>query len=218
MATRGIISFVFDDGYELVWQNAVPLFRQHRLPAVFAIPLDGKKLEKTEQRAVRPWQQWLPLKEEGFEIASHSVTHPNLKKVSDEQLDYELVESVKALGATTLIYPGGAVDDRVAQAAARHYTAGRTVHYGFEKKRPNNPMMLKSYNFSRNNFSVMKANALALWAFMTDTWLIETYHMVDDHDADMVHTVKTRDLARHLAFVARLPVEVKTIQAVTTGN
>lgn len=212
MRKRGYVSIVFDDGYEAVYQNAIPILRRYRLPAVIALPLDGSKLAKTEHRAVRPWTAWLDLVKEGFEIASHSVTHSNLTRLSSLDLTFELSESARQLKAVTLVYPGGAVNDEVASQAARVYQAGRTIHYGFESVPPREPMRLRSYNFSRNNFSVLKANLLALWAWLTDSWLIETYHLIDDTDQTMVHNVPTAAFARHISFLAKMPLHVKTIK------
>ena len=212
MFKRGYISIVFDDGYEAVYQNALPALRRFNLPAVFALPLNGEKLAKTERRAVRPWTQWLSLVREGHEIASHSVNHLNLTRLSAAELNLELTESAQKLNAVTLVYPGGAVNDDVAQAASQYYQAGRTVHYGFETVPPPEPMRLRSYNFSRRNFTVWKANLLALWAYLSDSWLIETYHLVDDLDQITVHNVPTQDFVRHLSFIKRLPVRVQTIK------
>lgn len=212
--SRGVITLVFDDGYDRVFHNVLPILRQHHMSAVFALPLNAEKLAKSEQRKLKPWPEWLPITKEGHEIASHSVSHQNLANLHGEELDKELREPHEILQATTIVYPGGAVDDHVVQAAARYYTAGRTVHYGFESIPPQDPFHLKSYNFSRNNFSVTKANILALRAYLTNSWLIETYHMVDGADEEMVHTVKTEDFRRHIRFLAKLPVTVRTIRNV----
>lgn len=212
MFKRGYLSIVFDDGYEAVYRNAIPILRRYHLPAVIALPINGEKLAKTEQRAVRPWSKWLSLIPEGFEIASHSVSHPNLTRLSHADLLFELTESAQKLQAVTLVYPGGAVNDTVASVAAQIYQAGRTVHYGFEAVPPREPMRLRSYNFSRRNFSVLKANLLVIWAWLTNSWLIETYHLIDEQDQTTVHNVKTSDFAKHISFLSRLPIQVKTIK------
>jgi peptidoglycan/xylan/chitin deacetylase (PgdA/CDA1 family) len=216
--TRGVITFVFDDGYERVWRNAVPLLRQHRMPAVFALSLSAQHLEKSAQSKIKPWSQWVPLRDEGHELASHSVSHPNLTELSASQLERELSKAAHQLSASTLVYPGGAFNDLVVEAARRYYTAARTVHHGLETIPPADPMRLKSYNFSRKNFSVLRANILASLAWLTNSWLIETYHMVDDEEGEMIHWVKTNQLKQHLSFVAHLPIAVKTIKEVIRSN
>lgn len=214
MKPRGTISFVFDDGYQRVFENALPVLDKYKVPGVFAVPLNGQSLEKSENRKIRQWRNWLQIKEQGHELAAHSVNHVNLTTLSPEQLHQELYEPTQALGATTIIYPGGALDETVVDTAKKMYSAGRTVHYGFEKIPSKDPMRLKSYNFSRKNFSVFKANRLALWAYLTNSWLIETYHMIDDDESQMVHTVRTKDFEKHVAFVKSIPVQVKTINQV----
>lgn len=216
MKPRGVITFVFDDGYEQVYRNAVPLLDKYQLKGVFALPLNGKKLEKNEQRKIRPWQQWLDVRTRGHEIASHSVSHTNLTHLSPDALEQELRQSQEALQATTLVYPGGGFNDAVSQAAQTYYRAARTVVRGLETIPPKNPWQLRSVNWRRTNFKPWKANLFVLWAYLTNSWLIQTFHMVDDDDTHMVHTVRTSDLDKHLAFVAKLPIYVKTIREVTT--
>lgn len=74
------------------------------------------------------WSQIEELASAGVAFGSHSVTHPNLTQLADAELEWELVESKRALEARlqrpilTLAYPIGtseAFDARVA-AAARH--------------------------------------------------------------------------------------------------
>lgn len=214
MTQRGVVTIVFDDGYEAVYKNVLPLLRKLRMRGVFAIPIDGHRVAKTELRAVVPWRDWLEIKKEGHEIASHSVGHPNLTMVDNQSLTEELRQSHELLGASTLVYPGGAVDERVVEEAKKYYSAGRTVHYGIEHLPPREPMRLKSYNFSKNNFSVTKANSLALCAWLRKGWLIETYHMVNERESSMVHEVRRADLEKHLKFLQKIPIEIKTIQEV----
>ncbi len=215
--TRGVITLVFDDGYQNVFDNAVPLLRANGLHAVFALPLNGSRLQRNRESAIKPWPQWLSLGAEGHELASHSVNHTDLTKISQAELERELREPSQSLGATTLVYPGGAFNTTVVNAARAHYTAGRTVIRGFETIPPRDPMRLQSFNFTIRNFSVWKANVLAAWTFLANSWLIETYHLVDD-DGVLKHRVRTRDLKKHLEFIARLPVSVRTIREVVQSS
>lgn len=69
------------------------------------------------------WDELRVLGDAGWEIASHTQTHPKLPELGDEDLHAELVTSreicTRELGATcrSLAYPYGAFDDRVAEAA-----------------------------------------------------------------------------------------------------
>lgn len=214
--TRGAVTLVFDDGYTGVYQNVVPLLAQHSVPGVFAVALDSQAIKATENRPVTPWTTWCELTKYGHEIAAHSVSHRNLTNLSDEELATELSRPAQTLAASTLVYPGGAHDERVMHEAAKHYRAARTTVKGFERKKPTAPMQLKTYNFTRHNFSPWRANALVLWAWLTDGWLIETYHLVDNSETEKKHAVRLTDFAAHLTFIKKLPVAKVTIKTMTS--
>jgi len=211
---RGIVTLVFDDGYESIFNTVVPVLDKYSLPGVFAVSLDGEKISATEKRPVTSWTEWLSIKNRGHEIASHAVTHANLTKLSTSELTEELKESRDKLSADTIVYPGGAYNDQVLAEAKKHYQAGRTVKRGFENVVPADPMQLKTFNFSRRNFSLLKVNLLAIWAWLTNSWLIETYHLVDDNDSNVMHNVPLKDFASHVRLLSRLPIHVRTIKDV----
>ncbi len=215
--TRGTVTFVFDDGYMAVWQNIVPLLQKTQVPGVFAICIDGENIESTEDLSVQSWSEWLTLKDSGHEIAAHTLTHCNLTEISDQALDRELREPHERLGATTVVYPGGSNNERVRQAARYYYQAGRTVNSGFETVPPKNAFELKSFNYSRRNWSLAKANARVVWAMLANSWIIETYHMLSDSEVNLMHHVPLREFKRHLSFINNLPVSVKTIQDVVSN-
>lgn len=210
MMQRGAITLVFDDGYEQIFTTVIPFLSQRKIKGVFAIPLNHDIVEQTEGQPTTSWEQWIKISENGHEIAAHSVSHSSLPGLPEEALEQELREPAEKLGATTLVYPGGAHNERVVQSASVYYKAARTVRKGFENMTPENPMQLKCYNFTRNNFSTWKANALAVWAWVTNKWLIETYHMIDHPTA--VHSVPFNDFKKHISFIQRLPIPIQTIR------
>jgi len=218
MNTRGCISFVFDDGYEDVYAEVVPLLEKHGFRGVFAVPLDGTSLEKETQEKIRPWREWTPVSERGHEIAAHGSTHRDITRLSPEERARELEEPARALSASTIVYPGGAYNDTVAAAAQMLYSAGRTIRSGFESMPPADPWRLKSYNFSKNNFSLFKANSLALWAWATNSWLIETYHLVRRKPSPLLHSTALHDFEQHLLFIKKFPLAIKTIRDITVPS
>lgn len=211
---RGIVTLVFDDGYQEIYDSVVPLLNEYKIPAVFAVPLEGNRVEASENRAVAPWELWMSLSDQGHEIASHGITHTSLPKLSPEALDRELKEPAQALHAATLVYPGGGVNDIVVERAKKYYQAARTVKRGFEALPPEDPWHLKTFDYTRRNFSILKANMRAVQAVIKGAWLIETYHMVSNHDVDMTHSVPLDAFINHLAFLKRLPIQFKTIAQV----
>lgn len=211
------LTLVFDDGYQHIFDTVLPELNRRHLSGVFAVPLDGKAVAASEHLPTTPWESWL-LHAHGHEIAAHSSSHRDLTTLSDDELIRELAEPATKLGATTLIYPGGAYDARVIAAARQHYTAARTVRYGFATIPPHDWYQLQTVNYTRSNWSLLRANARVLWAILTNRWLIETYHIVSDTITDGQHSVSLSDFKRHLDFIARVPIAVKTIKQVTANH
>lgn len=85
-----------------------------------------------ELRPLR-WQDLERLVEAGWEVGSHTVSHPRLTTLSGSDLAAELGRSREALArrlgrCETIAYPYGDADERVAQAtAAAGYLAGCTL-------------------------------------------------------------------------------------------
>lgn len=134
----GPTAFVtFDDGFRDNYETAMPLLREYGFGAfVFVLPplVDaGGPFEWPEVIADRracpitmrsvTWEMLGEMKENGFEVGSHTLTHPHLPELDDVALRDELWESrariTERLGACdTLAYPFGEWSEGVATAAA----------------------------------------------------------------------------------------------------
>lgn len=127
----------FDDGFRDNYETVLPLLREHGFPAfVFVLPplvdaaapfawpevaADQERFPAT-MRSV-DWSMLGEMKEAGFEVGSHTLTHPHLLAVSGEALKEELWDSrarvKERLGSCdTLAYPFGEWSPAVAAAAA----------------------------------------------------------------------------------------------------
>ncbi len=212
---RGVITFVFDDGYEHIYSDIVPLLESHSMRGVFAIPLESAHIQQTTNLPTKSWQDWKHIESRGHEIAAHSISHTDLTTCDAAKLLKELQEPAQTLNAKTLIYPGGAYNEAVLTEVKKLYSAARTAKRGFNPLPPTTLFELNTWNFTRDNFTVFKANMLAVWAYLTNSWLIETYHIVsDDAPADIVHAISKKDFIDHIKFVSRLPLRNKTISDV----
>lgn len=143
------LAITFDDAFASVKRYAVPILRAMNAPATMFAPtafMDGAPALRwngieewvgtsTEQQlAPLSWDELGELTELGWEIGSHTCNHPRLTKLSDIALERELAESrqtcTERLGrqCTSIAYPYGNVDRRVADATARTgYTAGAAL-------------------------------------------------------------------------------------------
>jgi peptidoglycan/xylan/chitin deacetylase (PgdA/CDA1 family) len=130
------VFLTFDDGFRDNHETVLPLLREYGFKAFcFVLPPlvdDGAPLAWPEVAADQArfaesmrsvtWPMVGEMREGGFEIGSHTLTHPNLTKLGPERLREELSESrariVDRLGACdVLAYPFGEWSPEVAAAA-----------------------------------------------------------------------------------------------------
>lgn len=129
----------FDDAYLSVLEVAHPILESFGLPATVFVVTDfagdGRPLEWERSKVWRgpafegelrgmTWSQLAGLAGSGWEIGSHTRTHPHLTRLADDQLNEELrgsreaIEQALGRPCTSLAYPFGDVDARVAAAAS----------------------------------------------------------------------------------------------------
>jgi peptidoglycan/xylan/chitin deacetylase (PgdA/CDA1 family) len=122
----------FDDGYLGQYTHARPVLRRLGWPGVLNLALQNVGPRLLKAREVRA------LIAEGWEVDSHTLTHPDLTRVGDSQLATELTGSRRALArrfavkAQFFCYPYGRYDARVEAAVRRAgYLAASTENEGY---------------------------------------------------------------------------------------
>lgn len=209
--TRGALTLVFDDGYQEVYEQVLPLLRRFGIKAVFAIPVETKVVEASEHATLASFDEWRrACATEGHELAAHGVTHRALTTLNEVELAQELRQSQEKTGATTLVYPGGAVDDRVRTAASQIFRAARTTRWGTEDLPPEDPFLLSTLNATGQNFHWWKFRPRELSMLLTGGWVIETFHRVTKHPRAL-HDVSLHDFEKHLQWLRRLSLRITTI-------
>ncbi len=92
-----------------------------------------KKGNKLERQAVTVEEMKSMDKMAYVDVQSHTVNHPILTNLSDEQLDFELKESKRYLSEAlekevfAFSYPNGSLSEREVEAARRHYKCAVTT-------------------------------------------------------------------------------------------
>ncbi len=122
----------FDDGYLGDYTHALPVLRSLGWPGVLNLELDNVAPGDLTAHQVRA------LVAAGWELDSHTLTHPDLTTVSGERLARELAGSRRALRrrfgvrADFLCYPSGRFDAAVVAAArAAGYRGATTTIEGY---------------------------------------------------------------------------------------
>jgi peptidoglycan/xylan/chitin deacetylase (PgdA/CDA1 family) len=147
--TGKTVAVTFDDGYRSVLTQALPVLRGLGLPATVFVPTDfvgadepmrwpgiDHWLGSAHERELLPlsWEELAELRASGWEIGSHTCTHPHLTQLDDVRLADELRRSRERCGGIlgepcrSLAYPFGDHDARVVEAAgAAGYTSACIV-------------------------------------------------------------------------------------------
>lgn len=116
--TTGLVALTFDAGAEAgaAAPQVIQILRERQLQVTFF--LSGNWVSKYPQLAEQ-------IKEDGHEIANHSLTHPDLTKLADNQIVFELDYTDQVVWDTVGVHtrpyfrpPFGARNPRVLQVAA----------------------------------------------------------------------------------------------------
>lgn len=145
------VAITFDDACRSVDRLARPILKEFGMSATVFIPTKYIGTERpmswpgiddfadgphADELIPMSWAELSRLAEDGWEIGSHTISHPDLTGVDDEALASELAGSRSICEqrlerpCTSVAYPYGAVDTRVEAAARRAgYVAGGALMY-----------------------------------------------------------------------------------------
>ncbi len=131
------LAVTFDDAYDSVRLQAAPLLAQLGIPATLFVPTDwpGERMRwpGIDHWATTPhahelqsmtWNDIRALAGAGWEIGSHTCSHPHLSQLDEDAIRRELAESRATCEreleqpCRTIAYPYGDADGRVRSAAA----------------------------------------------------------------------------------------------------
>lgn len=131
------VAITFDDSYRSVARLAAPILAEAGYVGTVFVPTayagaseprgwsgtdDWLWTEFAEELTPMSWEELRELRSAGWEVGSHSVTHPHLTQVADADLERELRDSRAAIESEigfcdTIAYPYGDQDERVRLAA-----------------------------------------------------------------------------------------------------
>lgn len=156
--TQPTLVVTFDDGYRSVLEQAKPILDRHGLPGTLFVPTDwpadprpmrwpgiDRWLGGPFEGELRQlgWDEVRGLAATGWEIGSHTCSHPHLTTLSDGDLDRELtvsrsqIEDRLQAPCTSIAYPYGDIDDRVESATRRAgYVAAAALPHVMYRGRP----------------------------------------------------------------------------------
>lgn len=221
--TRPMISLSFDDGSPSIYAAiaTVDSYSANTWKTTQFVP--------TEDVNDGGWTtaQIQSIRNRGHEIASHSVTHPDLTEVTPAQLRTELTASKSTLEAITgsgtvtdFATPYGAYNPTVLQAIHdAGYTSNRNVDNGYNTAYDLNPYNIHVQNMMATT-TLAEFNSWVNEAVAGRYWLVIVYHEVMDGSTgdtgEDQYTVTPAMFAQQLASINASGITVKTIKAALT--
>lgn len=217
MTTTGTVTITFDDGYASTYRDAYPILRESGMPATLFVTTDWLNRKKSYKGAeVMTVQQCRELSEAGWEIGSHTVTHPNLVHVSDSRLEAELGGSRQALESQGFIvqaiaYPGGSYDRRVHEAAGKYYPYHRLDVASIPFHTSSNP-----HGIIGNTLSDAVFDTESWLAFLDELrknrqWGVFVVHdLLQERNPDPI-ALSRANFFRFVEVVRQLGIEVRTL-------
>lgn len=125
-----VVILTFDDGYESQYSNAKPILDKYGFKATFYIVCNY--VGSGDNRMT--WEEIKSLQQEGHDIASHTMNHDDLSKLTPQEVEYEVAQSKQCLleqgiSPKSFAYPfnGGSDDSSVLNTVASHYELARTA-------------------------------------------------------------------------------------------
>jgi len=127
-APKKAVILTFDDGYDDIYKNALPVLKKYNAKWVFFIIVN-----KVWKKWYMNWEEIKTLQKYGNEIWSHSLNHQDLRFLKISQLQKEIVLSKKILenklntNIISFCYPAWKYNKKTLNLVKKYYKYGRTT-------------------------------------------------------------------------------------------
>ncbi len=208
MFEEPVVSIVFDDGWESIYDNAFPHMESMGIKStqyIITSTFENSRYMSIEQ--IRHMQR------NGHEIQSHTMTHPNLTELTADQLENELytsrvtIEGITGEAVEDLAVPLGAYNAHVTSAAQKWYRTLRTTQLGVNTRESFNPYEIKSPTI-KSVHTIEDIKQFIAESKQSNGWLILTYHQIDN--SGDTYAVTPEAFRIHMQTVVDSEVDIVT--------
>ncbi|HET9411898.1 MAG TPA: polysaccharide deacetylase family protein [Candidatus Saccharimonadales bacterium] len=198
-APAAAISFTFDDGFASVYTQAKPALAKYGLNGTSYVVTDCVGMTKTPNTCRadndKPYMTWTQIKQlqaSGWEIGSHSKTHPYLASsdaddgqpnvLTPAQVEQELSQSKAALAAQginamSFASPYGDYNNATLAKIAKYYQTHRGFADTNNNQWPFNDYLLNNFPV-QEGVTVDQVKAKIDDAIANKRWLVLTFHNI----------------------------------------
>ncbi len=218
-APQAAVSFTFDDALSSTYTRAMPILKDRGIKGVMYANTGymGKS-------GYMSWTQTQDLQNKyGWEIGSHSVTHPLMSTLSDSQIKYEVEQSKKDLvshgiNPVSFATPYGDYDNRVVSAIAKQFEAHRPFHdRESDNIFPYNRYMINVQSVEKST-TVTQVKGWVDHAKATNTWLVLVFHEVVSSKASDQYDVTESTLKSIADYVKSSGIKVSQVKDMIKVN
>lgn len=209
------VIFTFDDGTLDQYAVGYPILDKYDYNATLFV-ITGLINETFENRSMMSWNDVHTMADDGWDIESHSYSHPFLTQISIKDAELELSASKKYLegqgfNVSILAFPYGDYNDEVFSLAKQYYPFVRGSSDGYNSNVSNPDYLNSKWTVNTTTIDDMKS-----WldtAIENDSWLIVMVHRVSDDHLDEF-SVKPEVLEGFVDYIHQKNIPVKTLSEV----
>jgi peptidoglycan/xylan/chitin deacetylase (PgdA/CDA1 family) len=173
---QACLSLTFDDGLKSHYDVVYPLLEKKNFSATFFIVADETEFGWN----IMNLEQIKELSDKDFEIGSHSLTHPHLTELTDEEVEDELKKSKEYLESKyeivieSIAFPHWDYDDNVLEIARKYYITARTIY-----NKEHTAFFLESFGLQKDT-DVEEVCQYIRYAEKNKLWFVLVFHAISE--------------------------------------
>jgi len=217
-----LITVTFDDGWESVYNQAMPLLQKYGIPTTQYV-LSGT----ADNYSYMNWQQIKNTSQSGHDIQCHSIDHADLTLLSQKDMLRELtsckndVEKKVGVKVSDFASPYGATNESTITAIKQNYRSHRNTDGDITTNIANQQDINVRANFNRYDITAVtirrettdaQLQAVIDYTIKNNGWLVFNYHQIDDGPSQF--GLDSKVLERQFQILNRAPARIVTVDQV----
>jgi peptidoglycan/xylan/chitin deacetylase (PgdA/CDA1 family) len=128
------LAVTFDDGFQSVYKEAFPVLQDYGMSATVFLTVGERawakpaaRLPSRESRPMLSWAEIHEMHKKGITFGAHTLTHPDLTRLSPERIETEVgiskavIEDVLGAPVSCFAYPYGRFDQYSREIVRKHF-------------------------------------------------------------------------------------------------